>query len=378
MYIPGVPPSPAKAPPAIVPLIGHSGLRRRLADSADHDRLPAALLLHGRPGVGKQRLALWLAQRLLCQPAATPVTVAAPHAAADRPCGVCQSCRFAAALSHPDLRWVFPRPRLKDADASPADVMRDLAEGAADRLHDGLVYAPPAGTDGIYVATIRAIVRQAGITPAISARKIFVIGDAERMVPQEGADAAANAFLKLLEEPLPDTMIILTSSEPGALLPTIRSRVVAVRVPALPDADVRTWIQHPTVDARLSALGVPPGDDARVRLAAGAPGTLLANAPAADATAAARSLLDASGDRAARYRRALKQGAAGARGAFSDTLDALTVLVHARARDAAAHGDADAARAADDAMRAIERAKTYADSNVNPQLITASLLRSLR
>jgi DNA polymerase-3 subunit delta' len=48
------------------------------------------------------------------------------------------------------------------------------------------------------------------------------------MVPQEGADAAANAFLKLLEEPPADTTLILTSSEPGALLPTIRSRVVAL------------------------------------------------------------------------------------------------------------------------------------------------------
>ena len=47
----------------------------------------------------------------------------------------------------------------------------------------------------------------------------MVIGDAERMVVQEGTDVAANAFLKLLEEPLPDTTLLLTSSDPGALLP---------------------------------------------------------------------------------------------------------------------------------------------------------------
>ena len=57
-----------------------------------------------------------------------------------------------------------------------------------------------------------------------------MIGDAERMVAQEGSDQAANAFLKLLEEPPADTTLILTSSEPGALLPTIRSRSVSVRV----------------------------------------------------------------------------------------------------------------------------------------------------
>ena len=47
------------------------------------------------------------------------------------------------------------------------------------------------------------------------------------LVVQEGQDEAANAFLKLLEEPPPHALIVLTSSEPGALLPTIRSRVIA-------------------------------------------------------------------------------------------------------------------------------------------------------
>ena len=48
---------------------------------------------------------------------------------------------------------------------------------------------------------MRAIVQQASLTPAMAAKKVFIIGDADRMVPQEGAEFAANAFLKLLEEP---------------------------------------------------------------------------------------------------------------------------------------------------------------------------------
>src|SRR3712207_9415645 len=54
------------------------------------------------------------------------------------------------------------------------------------------------------------------------------------MVPQESSPEAANAFLKLLEEPPADTVLILTSSNPGALLPTIRSRVLPVRLLRLP------------------------------------------------------------------------------------------------------------------------------------------------
>ena len=66
--------------------------------------------------------------------------------------------------------------------------------------------------------------------PSVGSRKVFVVGDAEAMVPQESSPEAANAFLKLLEEPPADTTLILTSSNPGALLPTIKSRVLPIRL----------------------------------------------------------------------------------------------------------------------------------------------------
>jgi DNA polymerase III subunit delta' len=357
-----VPPSDPQAAGSTVPLIGHSRLRATLAASVDSGRLPAALLFHGPAGVGKQRLALDLAKQLFCGPGEA--------------CAACQNCRFANALVHPDLYWVFPRPRLKDADASPGDVMRDLAEAIAERVTDGLLYPPASGSDGIYVATVRALVRAASMSPAIARRKVLIVGNAERMVPQEGADAAANAFLKLLEEPPDDTTIILTSSEPAALLPTIRSRVIAVRVAPLGDADVRTFVRHPRVTAWMKAHDVKSDERALVGLAAGAPGALLTGAPAADATAAARALLAATTGTDL-YRLALKQGSAGARGAFTDTLDAMIAVLHERARHAAHTADERAARAAAEGVRAVEDAKIQANGNVNPQLITASLLRTL-
>src|SRR6185312_2271062 len=96
--------------------------------------------------------------------------------------------------------------------------------------------------EGIYVATVRSLVQHAAKTPAMGRRKVLIVGDAERMVPQEGSDAAANAFLKLLEEPPADTTIVLTSSEPGSLLPTIRSRVVSMRVPPVSEQAVRAFL----------------------------------------------------------------------------------------------------------------------------------------
>jgi DNA polymerase-3 subunit delta' len=350
----------------IVPLYGHEALRDRLRAAMAADRLPASILLHGPRGVGKQRLGLWLAQLLLCSGSAV------------RPCGACQHCRYAGGLVHPDLHWYFPRPRLKETDASPESVREDYAEAIAERVENGGLYAPADGTEAIFVAAVRALLQQAAMSPALARRKVFVIGDAERMVPQEGAEAAANAFLKLLEEPLADTTLVLTSSEPGALLPTIRSRVVSIRVNRLADAEMRQFLGDPSVGAALDAAGAPSSAAERIRLAQGAPGALLAASGFRDALDQARRLVAVAGgpDPAERLRLAFVQGSSRARGGFAQMLDALTVVLHDRVREAAERGDPAAASAAK-ALEAVERAKALASGNVNPQLVSAALMRDI-
>jgi DNA polymerase-3 subunit delta' len=347
----------------IVPLYGHAVVRERFLAALDRDVLPASLLLQGPRGVGKQRLALWLAQAALCE------------RAEGRPCGACRSCRSAGELTHPDLHWFFPRTRPRDADQSPAEVQADYAETIADRVKARGLYGPSSGSEGIFVAVVRTLVQLAAISPAIGRRKVFVVGDAERMVPQAGAEEAANALLKLLEEPPADTLIILTSSEPGALLPTIKSRVVCVRVAPLADADVRAFLADPAV---VETLGKSSED--RVEAAGGAPGTLLGG-PERDAPRnEARRLLEVvtAGTRADRMRFAFARGAAGARGAFSDMLDELTVALRDLAHDASGErGDPRLALGASRAVLHVEQAKARAEGNVNPQLVTARLLREL-
>lgn len=351
----------------LVQLYGHERLRERFQRAMDRGTLPASLLLHGPRGVGKQHLALWLGQALLC-------TGPAP-----RPCGKCAQCRFSLELRHPDLQWIFPRPRLKDSDPSLEDVRDDYAEAIAERASSAGLYAPPSGSEGIYVATVRALVRAASMSPAIAQRKVFVIGDAERMVPQEGSDAAANAFLKLLEEPPADTTIILTSSESGALLPTIRSRVVGVRVSPVTDASVRQFLADPAVQRYLRSETSKASADELVHQAGGAPGRLLAGATLREARTQAQRLLDAasSSDRAVAYRAAFTQGAARARGSFSDTLDALEVLLHDRVKESVRSGNGALASGAAKALEIVERTKEQAAGNVNPQLLTAALLRDM-
>ena len=349
----------------IVDLYGHDSLRHHLGASARARTLPASLLLHGPHGVGKQRLAIWLAQIILCRES-------------DAPCGKCVSCRYVSELTHPDLHWIFPRPRLKDSDPDLEQVRGDYADAVLERVASHGLYAPPSGSEGIYVATIRSLVQRAVMAPALGQRKVFIVGDAERMVPQEGADMAANAFLKLLEEPPSDTTIILTSSEPGALLPTIRSRVAAVRVALVAEKAVRAFADDPTVKKALDKIGKASTNE-RVRIAAGAPGRLLSGEGNARATLNARRIVEAAtGFRDAQLDSvAISQGSFGARGNFAETLEALVELLGERARDALHRNDTTAAAAASRAVDAVLEAQKYTETNVSPQLISSRLVRHL-
>ena len=349
----------------IVDLYGHEELRNRLVRTFRAGNLPASLLLHGPRGVGKQRLALWLGQMLLCE-------------SGESPCGTCRSCRYARDLTHPDLHWYFPRPRLKDADADLADIRDDYQDAIRERMDNAGLYAAAPGNEGIFVATVRAIVQEAAVAPALGQRKVFVIGDAERMGLQEGQEFAANAFLKLLEEPSSKTNIIITSSEPGALLPTIRSRTVAVRVPALPESTVRDFVSDPVVTKALGIAGAKAVTE-KVQLAAGAPGTLFGDDARAKAMSAARRILEAAASRqlSQRHLASMSVGGAGARGSFTDILDALIVLLGERMRAALHDGNEKRALAVSRASDSVGNARLRASGNVNPQLLVAGLMRDL-
>jgi DNA polymerase-3 subunit delta' len=350
----------------ITPVYGHEELRERLLPRIVAGTLPQSLLLHGPAGVGKQRLGLWIAQALIC-------TSDAP------PCGACRECRYSLDLTHPDITWVFPRPRPKGSDSDPEDIAEDLNDARAKRAEKHGLYAAPPGNEGVYVATVRFLVRQASKTPALARRKVFVVGDADRMAQQEGAEVAANAFLKLLEEPPADTWVIATTSAVGSLLPTIRSRVVGVRVPRLDDTAMRAFMADANVAAALSKAGLPTSEKDRLLLAQGAPGALLSTSLRASAVDQAKRFIDAatSGNRAELMKVAFVQGHSGARAGYSDTLDALTISLYERMKSGAEGNDAHTASSSSKAIDLVEEAKRLADANVSPLLISAKLLTDL-
>lgn len=356
------------------PLMGHHELRRKLSAALAADHLPQLLLLTGPTGVGKQRLALWLGQLVLCT-----------RPSAGEPCGSCPSCRMALELSHPDLHWFFPLPRPKagELDKQVGELEEALGEALAERrIHP--LYARPDGMSGHFMATAQLVSRRASLTPAVSRRKVIVLGEAERLVPQASSPEAANALLKLFEEPPADTLIILTAVDLSAILPTIVSRAVPLRVAPLRDAEVREFLK-----ANLSPTPAPADADARVAQAGGAIGRAVdPSDDAARTRAAADQLLTAiRRGPGARLERALTQGAFAARGEFTTLLDALAERLLETARERLGHpapvGGLPAAVEGTDAegavrgLDAIRAARDAAQGNVNPQLILTALSAEL-
>src|SRR5437870_9603960 len=164
------------------PRSGHEGTRNRLVVAIAPGRWPQTLLFEGPAGVGKQRLALWLAQALVCD----------GGRATGEPCGKCQHCRLVLTLSHPDVHWFVPLELSKKGDADKqVDLVEEaLGEEMAARRQQPL-YEPPSGLASHGIAAVRLLLRRLVLTPALSRRKVFLIGDAERLVPQTGAEAAA-------------------------------------------------------------------------------------------------------------------------------------------------------------------------------------------
>lgn len=213
---------------------GHDSLLSALSRARLKESLPAALLIHGGKGVGKQHLALWLGRLLLCDsPGSTG------------PCDACGSCALALKLIHPDLHWYFPLPRPKEA-STPQKLAEALESARVEVLEEirrnPLRPVQVGEARSLYLAAARHLRRQTQRRPSRGDKQVFIIADAESLAPQESSSEAANALLKVLEEPPPGTSLILTSSEPGRLLPTIRSRTAQLHLPPLSLAEVTEFL----------------------------------------------------------------------------------------------------------------------------------------
>jgi DNA polymerase-3 subunit delta' len=306
---------------------------------------------------------------------------------------------MALSLEHPDLHWYFPLVRPKGASG---DRVADALESARiDALAEFRAQPVRASQGdelrGLYLGLVQGLRRRAHVRPSMAQAQIFIIADAEYLVPQEASPEAANALLKLLEEPPAGSRFILTSSEPGRLLPTIRSRAVPLHLAPLPPDVVAEFLQrHAGVDERTArwaavlgqgsigrALGFLPEGDEPGRLESQRREALgLVEAALADGRSAGYALAlsySPSGARSlvelfAFVEEWLRDLAAISSGA-EDRVLSQDGLPHLRQLAAAKGVDPSAVAAS---LPALEEARELARGNINPQLVVSGLVRRLR
>ncbi|HMD02993.1 MAG TPA: DNA polymerase III subunit [Candidatus Baltobacteraceae bacterium] len=179
----------------------------------DPARVSHAYLFTGAPGVGKKTFARRLAQSLLCE---TPKTTVLGY------CGHCVGCSLFEAGTHPD--FLYHEGSIK------------IGKDAGSALHDEEL-------------TARDLVRELSLHAYRSARRVVVLGDA-----QFATHEAANALLKFFEEPPSSVVVVLTTSAPGTLLATIRSRFVEIPFQPLDAGTVEAVLVAEGVAARQAVL----------------------------------------------------------------------------------------------------------------------------
>jgi DNA polymerase-3 subunit delta' len=181
-------------------IIGHDRQIEILKRALANDALAHAYLFSGEPGIGKRLTAFALAAVLNCE---------APGAGGG--CGACSACRRVAGGIHPDVRIVMPESR-------DGQLLVTLSTKEAEKA-----------SDEIKIDQVRRAQESISLKPSEGRKKVLIVDGAETM-----NEASQNAFLKTLEEPPGDSLIILITSLPRSLLPTIRSRCQELAFQPLP------------------------------------------------------------------------------------------------------------------------------------------------
>ena len=195
------------------------------------------LMVVGALGIGKWEFCMTLGQYLLCSDRT-------PEAGY---CGTCQNCQLFAAGTHPDFH-------LLTSELENVDSRLTLVNKFGDRYQNTEARDKKAKPGKIIsVDQVRQLISQFTNTPHISRDKVALIAPADCLNVN-----AANALLKLLEEPPEDSTLILMTPSPGKLPATVRSRCMVISLPTPRREDALRWLDE-SVDPNRATSALEMG-----------------------------------------------------------------------------------------------------------------------
>ena len=201
-------------------VIGQQDIKKHLAEMIGQNRLSHALLFTGKEGCGALPLAIAFSQYIMCE---SPTSTDS--------CGVCNACKKAADLVHPDIHFSYPVIPKKSGDKPiSTDYITEWREFISKfpygNVYDWLQFIDAENKQGnITAQECNEIIHKLSLKSFESEFKILV------MWMPEYLEKEGNKLLKLIEEPPANTIFILVAENESMVLPTIISRTQLVRVP---------------------------------------------------------------------------------------------------------------------------------------------------
>jgi len=216
-----------------MPVIGQQHIQHQLVQTVQQGRLAHANLFWGNAGTGKLAMALWIAQTLNC-----------PYNTDKGACLECESCQKTAKLIHPDVTWILPTyksetEKKRTSEDFTAEIREFLLEHHFYPSYSQWVDKLDAYNKqtAITVEDIRQLKQKMSFASFEGKFKVVILWHVEKMRTE-----AANAFLKLLEEPPPNTVFMLTAPSPEQVLPTIQSRCQSTFFPPLEESTIVNYL----------------------------------------------------------------------------------------------------------------------------------------
>lgn len=227
-------------------IIGHSDIKHKLIDTVKNRRVSHSHLMYGPEGNGAVLMAIAYAQYMLCE-----------NPDNNDSCGTCVPCRQIKSFNYPDLHFVYPVAKTEKSSKNPISI--EVIEEWKKLIDTDKYFGIYRWLQHLSVENKQAIIskhesesilHRLQLKSYSGRKKIMIIWMPERMNV-----TSANKLLKLLEEPPGDTVFLLVSTDPDALLKTINSRCQKIFIPKYTFQETKQFLlAEENLDENVSAI----------------------------------------------------------------------------------------------------------------------------